>query len=657
VGEDLAAEQERIRRRLVEDEPTFVVFSGGGYQAFWRLREPVDVSTPEGRASVRDRNKGIEVALGGDSCHNLDRIMRLPGTVNIPTAKKVEKGRRETLARVEVAALERVFDLGDFRPASTNGTKPTVLDPGNVQRLAGVEDLDKWPQVSDRVKVVIVQGEDVDNPKEGDNSRSAWLFDVCCQLVRAGVPDDVIYSIITDPDFLISSSVLDKAPRIHEYAVRQIERAREEVEEPGLRELNDRFFIVGNYAGKCVVAEPHDRPEAGLPESHSIQSRDNFRARYSHRRVELGKKSAELGAWWLKHPKARRFERIVFAPGEELPPDVYNLWRGFAVEPRPGDWSLFEAHLRDNVAGEHANWLLNWMARAVQQPGVPAEIAVVMRGGRGVGKTIVAEQFGALFGPHYLAISNAKHLVGNFNAHLEDCVVLLADEAFYAGDKRHESVLKSLITSSTLAIERKGFDLRTARNCIHLMMTSNEGWVVPAGLDERRFLVLDVERTRQRDRDYFGALVEQMAHGGREAMLHDLLARDLSEFDHRAAPDTRGLTDQKVRSLPPLRRRVYDMLATGWHPQFKARGGEVFVPTAALADRWGESMKGVATELEHLSVQGASLRERIDGERVRGYWLDALPLAREKWARAHGLDIDWEGDVFEWDGAEDESPM
>ena len=37
-------------------------------------------------------------------------------------------------------------------------------------------------------------------------------------------------------------------------------------------------------------------------------------------------------------------------------------------------------------------------------------------------------------GQHALKISNAKHLVGNFNSHLRDCVFLFADEAFFAGD-------------------------------------------------------------------------------------------------------------------------------------------------------------------------------------------------------------------------------
>ena len=43
------------------------------------------------------------------------------------------------------------------------------------------------------------------------------------------------------------------------------------------------------------------------------------------------------------------------------------------------------------------DYLLRWMARAVQQPALPGEVAVVLRGGRGVGKGMFVKEFGYLF--------------------------------------------------------------------------------------------------------------------------------------------------------------------------------------------------------------------------------------------------------------------
>lgn len=50
-------------------------------------------------------------------------------------------------------------------------------------------------------------------------------------------------------------------------------------------------------------------------------------------------------------------------------------------------------------------------------------------------------------------------LTGNFNSHLRDCIALFADEAFWAGDRAGESVLKMLVTEPVIPIEGKGRDL------------------------------------------------------------------------------------------------------------------------------------------------------------------------------------------------------
>lgn len=75
--------------------PSLIVFSGGGYQAFWKLAEPTaDLDR------VERINRQLAADLGGDNCHNIDRIMRLPGTINVPNAKKRAAGREPTLAYV-----------------------------------------------------------------------------------------------------------------------------------------------------------------------------------------------------------------------------------------------------------------------------------------------------------------------------------------------------------------------------------------------------------------------------------------------------------------------------------------------------------------------------------------------------------------------------
>src|SRR5262249_36110489 len=149
-----------------------------------------------------------------------------------------------------------------------------------------------------------------------------------------------------------------------------------------------------------------------------------------------------------------------------------NLWTGFSCDAVDGDCGLYLDHLIQIVCSgnqDHSEYLLNWMANAVQHPDKPGEVAVVLRGRERVGKGVFAKEFGRLFGSHFLQLIQAKHLTGHFNSHLQQCSVLYADESFFAGDRSHESTLKGLITEDTVMIEPKGCDSFPVCNCIHLI--------------------------------------------------------------------------------------------------------------------------------------------------------------------------------------------
>ena len=96
-----------------------------------------------------------------------------------------------------------------------------------LTRIQKSGDLDQW-YVPDRVNLIIVDGKGSEL-KPGDNSRSVWLYDVVCNLIRCGVLDEIMLGIITDPDWKISESVLDKDAKAVEYAQRNISKAPEEI--------------------------------------------------------------------------------------------------------------------------------------------------------------------------------------------------------------------------------------------------------------------------------------------------------------------------------------------------------------------------------------------------------------------------------------------
>lgn len=103
-------EDERVRLMLFADRlaegdhpPTYIVDSGGGFQAFWVLENPVE-ATEDNVKLCEALSRGLADQYGTDRVHNVDRIMRIPFTWNMPTKKKLEQGRKMTLSTIKHAS-------------------------------------------------------------------------------------------------------------------------------------------------------------------------------------------------------------------------------------------------------------------------------------------------------------------------------------------------------------------------------------------------------------------------------------------------------------------------------------------------------------------------------------------------------------------------
>lgn len=79
--------------------PSFLVMSGGGYQPVWLLDKSLP-ATPENVAWAEATGKRIADICGGDAVQNVDRILRVPGTINWPNARKRAAGRQPCRATV-----------------------------------------------------------------------------------------------------------------------------------------------------------------------------------------------------------------------------------------------------------------------------------------------------------------------------------------------------------------------------------------------------------------------------------------------------------------------------------------------------------------------------------------------------------------------------
>ncbi len=464
-------------------------------------------------------------------------------------------------------------------------------------------------------------------------------------------------------------------------------------------DFNARYLLV-NEQGKAVILQPGFDPVLRRRTYDRLSVRD-LQTFYMNRLVKVGededgkailKTAADV---WLRHRDRKQFiHGVTFDPtSTHAKPGVLNLWEGFAVKPKRGDWSKMRWHIDHVMCGgvnEHSDYAIKWMARMVQRPAEQGEVAVVLKGVEGCGKGFVARALARIAGQHGIAISNAKHLVGNFNAHLRDSIFLFADEAFFAGDRSHTGVLKALITEPHLTIEGKFQNATSSPNFLHVMMASNEDWVVPASIEARRFFVLNVLPVKVGDHAYFAALHAEMEGGGYEAMLHDLLAMDLSTFNVRSVPNTDGLQQQRKLSLGTTEAWWLDCLERGyvfksrlgldnllgvWLPQIstellmtsymefaKSRGERRPISREALGEFFRAKLKAVSVRPRN-GIIGEAMQDEpnafggtnrkalpISSPRPPSYILGNLDQARADFTTHTGLPVTWDGGVVTADG-------
>lgn len=181
--------------------PSFVIASGGGLQAYWRIEES------ENLAAIGELGRGIAHKLTADSCANVDRLARLPGTVNYPNEAKRTRGRAPSLAYVEVADTGELYEPSELAahfptPVSNKAARAKVALPENIEPLT----LDAMGLSDSFLQQAI------NHPKGVD--RSADTYHATAEMVRCGFSDAQIASILLNPANPISAHCLDQSPPV-----------------------------------------------------------------------------------------------------------------------------------------------------------------------------------------------------------------------------------------------------------------------------------------------------------------------------------------------------------------------------------------------------------------------------------------------------------
>src|SRR5262249_2281039 len=184
----------------------------------------------------------------------------------------------------------------------------------------------------------------------------------------------------------------ERAKQAHTKASPQAQAAKTEAERL-LAELNrDNCVVLDGARARVLRLEEVEHDAGGEHYIYRVPTFlhfDDFRNLHLNRRILVGNHSTDVGNWWLKHEQRRQYPGIIFKPGgAPVINGKLNLWTGWGVTPRRGDWGYMREHLYEVCAARDDDvdaYIINGRGGVGQQGDKQAEVALVLRGERGPG--------------------------------------------------------------------------------------------------------------------------------------------------------------------------------------------------------------------------------------------------------------------------------
>ncbi len=357
--------------------------------------------------------------------------------------------------------------------------------------------------------------------------------------------------------------------------------------------------------------------------------------------------------FWID-PKSTLYNGVEFNP-KHTTAGFLNLWVGMTLKPKFGQAERIYYFLREVLCGGRVaeyEYLIRYLAHAVQKPGEKPGVMVTMIGGQGVGKGTLGKILQKLWSATFLQVSRIAQVVGDFNGGLERSYIVFLDEALFVGDRASSDALKSLVTEQSVNINEKHQPARQIKSYHRFFAATNADWFKSTDRDDRRDFVLRVSDCHKGDAKFWEALNAEIDGAGVSALLNDLVNMDLSDFNVRLKPNTRELTAQKLQSLEKFPRWWFDCLSQGRIHE-AGNGWPEFISSATMIRLFEEAEKMVRSYKKLIDrdvsafmtkmCPSAQREQGMEGaHRRRGYTLPSVEAARGDFEKYIGDSIDWD---------------
>ena len=367
-----------------------------------------------------------------------------------------------------------------------------------------------------------------------------------------------------------------------------------------------------------------------------------------------------VNSFWLS-PNTIEYHRLAFHPIPQ-PADTLNLWVPHTVEPIQGCWKIIEDYLLEVICDGDLglfDYLIQFVAHALQYPEEKPGIMIVLIGSEGVGKGFLVRLLEVLWGATTLQVSDIAAITGNFNAGLERAFWVALDECMFKGDKKSQDRMKSLVTEPAIQVEQKYEPSRTIESFHRFIACTNHAQWGQIRSDDRRYLFIKVSDCHKQDTKYFSQLSKALNDGVTvSALAYYLINLDITKFNPRSKPQTAEGFEQKRRSLTGFARYWYEVLDKGRFGVASESGAYgsldyedgMFVTSQVLIEKYKDYNHAAE---RYDSIQTKTIREEIKilcpsadntkrQDNKRGFLFPKIEVARKEFETYIGCAVNWE---------------
>ena len=288
-----------------------------------------------------------------------------------------------------------------------------------------------------------------------------------------------------------------------------------------------------------------------------------------------------------QYKKLLRMSRIKFSPQKYDDDSTYYMWHGL-------QWSVLATphyryirhwlnHVWEIVCNrnyEVCEYVLNWIAKIIQEPRYKTEVALIIKGKHGSGKnTFFTNIIAHLLGNYAIAnMTDMNNVIGPFNNMIEFKKLIVVNEAKASDDPMRKYLdndrLKTTITDETIDINEKHKPQRISDNVLNLIIVSNNDCVNIVDGD-RRLLPFTTSNAyakpedndpqyteiEQRRTEYFDRLTDEIRDSDFYPTLYTyFMKRDVSKFQARRFPQTKERREIIEDNKPPYELFVIDRI-------------------------------------------------------------------------------------------------